>query len=427
MPAPPDKRPRFVDLPPPAPAAPDAPSAIPQPEDTPLVAPADARFGLEPLPSSGPPADFTLVDAPSIPLPLGQRASADTPFIDAEIVPADEAASPLVTATAEPPVVEPAAAAATPETVAEPAPHTAEPEELVAPVAAATTAAPTVPEAAPPEKPPASADRSRKPEVMMMDDKIRLARVLLTNDDGIDAAGLAVLAEIAEELADEVWIVAPEHDQSGTAMSLALHHPRRVFPRGRRRYAVSGSPADCVALATHLMQDERPQLLLSGINVGQNTGDDTNLSGTLGAALTGLMLRIPAIGISQCFTGERRDIRWEAARAHLPHLLQSLLHQGWRKETVLSINIPDLPPEDIREAVWTRQAQRTITGMRVEKRLDLRGFDYYWLNLARPQHDLTQDDTDIAALQRGQIAISCIGLDRSRETRQDSITLPPVE
>lgn len=261
----------------------------------------------------------------------------------------------------------------------------------------------------------------------MMDDKIRLARVLLTNDDGIDAAGLAVLAEVAEELADEVWIVAPEHDQSGTAMSLALHHPRRVFARGRRRYAVSGSPADCVALATHLMQDERPQLLLSGINVGQNAGDDTNLSGTLGAALTGLMLRIPAIGISQCFTGERRDIRWEAARAHLPHLLQTLLQQGWRKETVLSINIPDLPPEDIREAVWTRQAQRTITGMKVEKRTDLRGFDYYWLNLARPQHDQALDDTDIAALQRGQISVSCIGLDRSRETRQDNITLPPVE
>lgn len=278
-----------------------------------------------------------------------------------------------------------------------------------------------------PENPSAPPKAQHRSEVTVMEDKIRLSRVVLTNDDGIDAAGLAVLAEIAADLADEVWIFAPEHDQSGVAMSLALHHPRRVFPRGRLRYAVSGSPADCVALAHHIMRDNRPQLLLSGINIGQNAGDDTNLSGTLGAALMGLMLRIPAIGISQSFSGERRNIRWDTARAHLPHLLQTLLQQGWRKETCLSINMPDLPPEEVREAVWTRQAPRTITGMNVEKRTDLRGFDYYWLNLARPQHEHVAEDTDIAALRRGQISVSCIGLDRSRSMQQDSIGLIPAE
>lgn len=427
MPAPPDKRPRFVDLPPPLPAqVPEAPQPEPQPERLNPEVPPDMRFGLDPLPSSGPPADFTLVDAP-MPLPEPQKvvsALNDTPFIEAEIVTAEAPPpEPDVTEPEPEPVAPPAIGAEVAPVAASIPPEPSEPQ----PEPLAADPAPVVLSAPPSEKPSVAAERSHKPEVIIMNEKIRLARVLLTNDDGIDAAGLAVLAEIAEELADEVWIVAPEHDQSGTAMSLALHHPRRVFPRGRRRYAVSGSPADCVALAAHLMQDEKPQLLLSGINVGQNAGDDTNLSGTLGAALTGLMLRIPAIGISQCFTNDRRDIRWEASRTHLPHLLQALLQQGWRKETVLSINVPDLPPEDIREAVWTRQAQRTITGMKVERRTDLRGFDYYWLNLARPQHDQAQDDTDIAALQRGQISVSCIGLDRSRETRQDNITLPPVE
>jgi 5'-nucleotidase len=258
-----------------------------------------------------------------------------------------------------------------------------------------------------------------------MYEKIRLSRILITNDDGIEAEGLQVLTDVAAELADEVWVIAPTHDQSGTALSIGLHHASRVYPRGKNRFAVSGSPADCVALSSFLMKDARPQLLLSGINVGENIGDDTNISGTLGAALTGLMLRIPSIGISQCYTGDRKTIQWDAARKHLPNLLQSLLQQGWRKETCLSINIPALPADDIEEAVWTRQAARTINGFTVAMRTDLRGGDYYWLNLTHPQSLQVTDDSDVAALRRGQISISCIGLDRSREADNENISLHP--
>lgn len=255
-----------------------------------------------------------------------------------------------------------------------------------------------------------------------MTEKIRLARVLLTNDDGIDAPGLAVLAAIAAELAEEVWVIAPEHEQSGSSMTLGLHHALRVFPHGSRRYAVNGSPTDCIALASHLLRDTKPQLLLSGINAGHNLGDAANLSGTVGAALAGLMAKLPSIAISQCCDRGRDYIRWDTARQHVPSLLQALLNQGWRKETCLSINIPDLPPESITEAVWVRQAPRTISGFTVEQRTDLRSHDYYWVNINRSA-DAPAKDTDLAAIRNGKIAISCLGLDRSRDIAHEPIAL----
>jgi len=117
-----------------------------------------------------------------------------------------------------------------------------------------------------------------------MSSPIRLPRLLLTNDDGFDAPGLAVLADVAHELSDEVWIVAPEHDQSGTGQSLSIHSPLRCWPRGERRWAVTGTPADCVGIAlSHLMGGKKPSFILSGVNAGANVGDEVSLSGTLGA------------------------------------------------------------------------------------------------------------------------------------------------
>ena len=127
-----------------------------------------------------------------------------------------------------------------------------------------------------------------------------LSKVLLTNDDGFDAPGLRTLAEVAEELAEEVWIVAPNHDQSGTSHSLSLHTPLRVSHKDERRYSVSGTPGDCVVMAVrHLMMSGRPDLILSGINRGANLGIETVLSGTVGAAMTGLLLGIPSMALSQ--------------------------------------------------------------------------------------------------------------------------------
>ena len=163
----------------------------------------------------------------------------------------------------------------------------------------------------------------------------RLPCLLLTNDDGFDAPGLAVLTEVAKEFADEIWIVAPEHDQSGTGQSLSIHTPLRCWPRGERQYAVTGTPADCVGIAlASLMGSRKPSLVLSGINAGSNVGDEVNMSGTLGAAFMALMMGIPAIAFSQdCVT--RAASRWATARTMTQKMLAHFLKEGWPQETCL--------------------------------------------------------------------------------------------
>jgi 5'-nucleotidase len=258
-----------------------------------------------------------------------------------------------------------------------------------------------------------------------MKSPLRLPRILLTNDDGMDAPGLGVLIEIAKEFTDEIWVVAPEHDQSGTGQSLSIHNPLRIWPRGDKRWAVTGTPGDCVALAvSQLMGDKRPSLILSGVNAGSNIGDEVGLSGTLGAAFTGLMLGIPSIAISQdCVT--RPAARWDTTRAIVPKLLNHFLLQGWRKETCLSINIPDLPAKEISGFSWARQSQKNIAGFHIEKREDHRQQSYYWLSLVERAPAL-KDASDYTILQRGEVAVTVLGQDRSHDVIEPSVIFDEV-
>jgi len=247
-------------------------------------------------------------------------------------------------------------------------------------------------------------------------------RILLTNDDGFDAPGLATLAEVAHEFTRDIWIVAPQHDESGTGQSLSLHHPLRCHARGERRWAVSGTPADCVALAlAHMMRDSKPTLILSGVNAGTNTGDDVNLSGTLGAAFMGLMLGVPSIAISQDFA-TRKSVRWDTTRAIVPKLLKHFLEVGWRKETCLSVNIPDLPAHEITGFTWARQSPRTTASVHYEKREDMREQDYFWLSLHDREDEAGRgDNSDIAVLNRGEVAVTALSLDRSVDVASPSV------
>ncbi len=140
-------------------------------------------------------------------------------------------------------------------------------------------------------------------------------RILITNDDGIHAPGLSVLERIAAKLSDDVLVVAPEYDQSGVAHSLSLNDPLRLRKISERRFAVKGTPTDCIIMGVRsIMQGERPDLVLSGVNRGQNIADDITYSGTVAGAMEGTMLGIPSIALSQCYGPEGHDaMHWDCA------------------------------------------------------------------------------------------------------------------
>jgi 5'/3'-nucleotidase len=237
-------------------------------------------------------------------------------------------------------------------------------------------------------------------------------RILLTNDDGIDAPGLAVLERIAAALAREVWVVAPEHDQSGVSHAVSLHHPIRIAQRGLRRWAVTGTPGDCVVMAvSHLMKASAPQLLLSGVNRGANLGIETVFSGTVGGAMTGMMLGIPAIALSQAWT-DRAHVRWDTAATLGPPIVRRLWEIGWSAGTCLSVNFPDLPPDEVGPLTLARQGAGTVQGMDVEVRTDPRGLTYYWVGFRRGERD-QGPESDIEALNAGRITITPLRYDRT--------------
>ena len=237
-------------------------------------------------------------------------------------------------------------------------------------------------------------------------------RVLLTNDDGFDAPGLRTLIDIAREIADEVWIVAPQQDQSGSSQAVTFNAPLRCTPRGEKQWAVSGTPSDCVVLAlTQLMKNNPPDLILSGINRGSNTGDFVNTSGTAGAAFMGLIYGVPSIALSLDCTS-RKQVRWETARAVLPDILANFLHEGWDSGHCLSINIPDLPTEEIKGICWTHLAHKTTPCFTVEQREDLRENEYFWI-CPQKNENTADSSSDVAALARGYVSITALTLDRS--------------
>ncbi len=238
-------------------------------------------------------------------------------------------------------------------------------------------------------------------------------RILITNDDGIAAAGLASLERIAATLSDDIWVVAPELEQSGASRAMTFTDPVRVRRMDPRRFAVSGTPTDCVILAmTDLIEGQRPDLVLSGVNRGANLGEDISMSGTVAGALQGMVLGIRSIAVSQEANYDRTDhpARFETAEAHAPGVINRLIEVGWPEGVVLNLNFPDRAPDDVGEVEVTRQGFRDIHELHAEKRTDLRGRDYYWMGLfdrSAPQ----VDGTDLSAISQGRISVTPIHID----------------
>lgn len=237
-------------------------------------------------------------------------------------------------------------------------------------------------------------------------------RILITNDDGVEAPGLDVLHQIASELSDDVWTVAPETDQSGAAHSLTLHEPLRVRQLNARTYAVKGTPTDCVIMCVrHILQNQKPDLVLSGVNSGHNIADDVTYSGTIAGAIEGTLLGIPSIALSLAVNYEdRTELRWQTPMKHGAPLIRRLLKAGWPKNVLLNVNFPDRDPDDVQGVEVTAQGKRDQDYLRIVDRTDARGKPYYWLGFNRSLSE-PEKGTDLWALREGRISVTPLHLD----------------
>lgn len=239
-------------------------------------------------------------------------------------------------------------------------------------------------------------------------------RILLANDDGVDAPGIRILEKVAAEFADEVWVVAPATDKSGVSNSVSLREPVRVEARGNRKYAVHGTPADCVAIAVrHLMKDSPPDVLLSGINSGSNIGFETVLSGTVGAAITGILLGIPSVALSQDRKPEVQP-DWRTAEEHCRPVLQTLFEAGLPTESCLNVNFPDLPSGQVRGIKVTRQGIGKVKGITVTPTTDPHGEDYFWLRVEHGVTDLPEH-SEVSAVTAGYISVTPLTWERTSQ------------
>ena len=241
---------------------------------------------------------------------------------------------------------------------------------------------------------------------------IHLPRILLVNNDGFDAAGLKTLMKVAANFTQEIWIVAPHEDQSGASQRVTLTHPVHTTKKGERKWEIKGTPSDCVIIAlNHFMRDARPSLVLSGVNPRNNIGEKNNMSGTIGAAMTAMMLGVPSIAVSQG-SCDNAPAPWDTTLEILPKVLSVLLKEGWRRETCLSVNIPALPAEEIRGMSWARQVHKHVGNVNAFRRISPHQEEYFWLSLeTRDCAPMPHGESLI--LQRGEVAITPLTSDRS--------------
>jgi 5'-nucleotidase len=241
-------------------------------------------------------------------------------------------------------------------------------------------------------------------------------RILITNDDGVHAPGLAVLEKIARALSDEVWIVAPEYDQSGVSHSLSLNDPLRLRQIGDRHYAVKGTPTDCVIMgARHIMKD-LPDLVLSGVNRGRNAGEDVLYSGTVAGAKEAAVLGIPSFALSQAYSSAKGlEPYWETPIQHAPEIIRRVLKQGMPRDVLVNINFPDCAPGAVKGISVAAQGKRDQQLLHIEPRHDGRGNPYYWIAFARGVRPTGRNGTDLSALADNRISVTPLRLDLTDE------------
>jgi 5'-nucleotidase len=245
-------------------------------------------------------------------------------------------------------------------------------------------------------------------------------RILVTNDDGIHAPGLETLERIARSISEDVWIVAPEAEQSGASHSLTLADPLRIRKIDHRRFEVVGTPTDCVVMAVRKIMPGEPDLVLSGVNRGQNIADDVTYSGTIAAAMEGTVLGFKSFALSQVMGMHNEGEYFDVAEHYGPELVRKLLTLELGPGVLLNINFPDCRPEDLQGIEVTRQGRRDQNNLVVDERIDARGRPYYWLGFHRERGN-PPAGTDLRAVFDRRISVTPLHLNLTQVEAMEAI------
>ena len=238
-------------------------------------------------------------------------------------------------------------------------------------------------------------------------------RILLANDDGFGAPGLKCLENIARTISDDVWVVTPDSDKSGASHSLSLDVPLRYRQIDHQRFSVKGTPTDCVLLALlELIPPPKPELILTGVNAGANLGDDVTYSGTVAAALEGALHKIPAIALSQSIA-KSNLLNWEPAEQYGALVVKRLLSVGWPLGVVLNLNFPSVSSNGVKGIAISNQGKGK-PGSNITRRLDPKGREYFWIDSARSEEDVSED-SDRFAVENGFISLTPLRLNLTDE------------
>jgi 5'-nucleotidase len=243
-------------------------------------------------------------------------------------------------------------------------------------------------------------------------------RILVTNDDGIHADGLEVCEKIARALSDDVWVIAPEYDQSGVSHSLSLNDPLRLREVGERRFAVRGTPTDCVIMGVrHVLNGKGPDLVLSGVNRGRNAGEDVIYSGTIAGAMEGTVLGIPSLALSQSYMSRSSQApHWDTGIRFAPDIIRRVLAEGMPHDVLVNINFPNCAPHEVQGIAVTTQGRRRQERLHIDARHDGRGNPYYWIAYARQPGGHLPQGSDVAALEERRISVTPLRLDLTDES-----------
>jgi 5'-nucleotidase len=242
-------------------------------------------------------------------------------------------------------------------------------------------------------------------------------RILVTNDDGIHSEGLDACAEIARALSDDVWIVAPEFDQSGVSHSLSLNDPLRLRQVEERRFAVKGTPTDCIIMgARHILNGKGPDLVLSGVNRGRNAGEDVIYSGTVAGAVEGTILGIPSLALSQAYKSRSGHApHWSTSIKFGPDIIRRVLAEGIPRDVLINVNFPDCTPGEVKGIAVTSQGRNLQERLQIDARQDGRGNAYYWIAYVRLRGAPPANGTDVSAIADNRIAVTPLRLDMTDE------------